>query len=211
MTRPNTIDFSQAEFIKSCLKQTEFPCLYKQRGVFYPEIAIVGRSNAGKSSLINHLTQKKDLVYVSSTPGKTQTINFFNIDHQLLLVDLPGYGFAKIQKELKKSWGQRLSEYLESRSQLRLLILILDLRRELSEEDRQMIEWAQFHRKKTLFIFSKTDKLSASERKKAEHALALSIQELVKEEDFSYLPYSIKDSQCRLPLRNFIIQSLNDA
>src|SRR3989339_1109134 len=133
MSNPPSIVFSEAKFLKACLEEKEFPKLYIKRDTFYPEVAIIGRSNAGKSSLINHLTQKKDLVHVSSTPGKTQTINFFNINDQFLLIDLPGYGFAKIQKELKKTWGERLSLYLENRPQLKLLILILDLRRDLSD------------------------------------------------------------------------------
>lgn len=201
------IVFSNATFLKSCLEEKEFPKLYAQRNTFYPEIAIIGRSNAGKSSLINHLTQKKDLVHVSSSPGKTQTINFFNIDDQFLLVDLPGYGFAKIQKELKKTWGERLSLYLENRPQLKVLILVLDLRRDLSDEDKQMIEWARFHEKNILFVFSKADKFTASQKKPAEKKLFESLKEFLQT-DFHSLSYSIKDNQCRLPLRDFITQSL---
>lgn len=205
----NSILFSNATFIKSCLEEKEFPSLYIKRDTFYPEVAVIGRSNAGKSSLINHLTQKKNLVHVSSTPGKTQTINFFNINDQLLFVDLPGYGFAKIQKELKKSWALRLSSYLENRSQLKLLILILDIRRDLSEEDKQMIEWALFHKKKLLFVFSKSDKLTNSEKKLAEARLLKALQELLQAEAFSYLSYSIKENPCRLALKELIKNSLN--
>lgn len=211
MVHHNEIIFSSAEFLKSCLEEKEFPRLYIQRNTFYPEIAVIGRSNVGKSSLLNHLTQKKDLVHVSSTPGKTQTINFFNIDDKLLLVDLPGYGFAKIQKELKKTWGERLSLYLENRPQLKLLILILDLRRELSEEDKQMISWAQFHQKKILFIFSKTDKLTSSEKKIAEKKLVQSLKDFIQHDDFHHLSYSIKDNQCRLPLKDFIINCISQS
>lgn len=205
----NSILFSNATFIKSCLDEKEFPALYIKRDTFYPEVAVIGRSNAGKSSLINHLTQKKNLVHVSSTPGKTQTINFFNINDQLLFVDLPGYGFAKIQKELKKSWALRLSTYLENRSQLKLLILILDIRRELSEEDVQMIQWALFHKKKLLFVFSKTDKFTKSEKKLAEERLLGELKKLVPEESFPYLSYSIKENPCRLLLKELIKNSLN--
>ena len=209
MIHADSAFFTRASFLRSCLEEKDFPKLYVKRDTFYPEVAIIGRSNSGKSSLINHLTQKKDLVHVSSTPGKTQTINFFNIDDKLLFVDLPGYGFAKIQKELKKTWGERLSLYLENRPQLQLLILILDLRRTLSEEDKQMIEWAQFHQKKLLFIFSKTDKLSKSEKKIAEKKLSESVKELVHGDNFHYLCYSIKDNQCRLPLKEFIINAIH--
>lgn len=204
----NPLTFSSAVFIKSCAEESQFPVLFSQRNVFYPEIAIVGRSNAGKSSLINHLTQRKHLVYVSSTPGKTQLINFFNIDNHLLLVDLPGYGFAKVNKEMRKTWGQTLSNYLENRSQLKLLILVLDIRRELSLEDEQMIAWAQRLNKPLLFVFSKTDKLSSSEQKRAESHLLQSLSSLLPEEPFSYVPYSIKESSCRVLLKNLISAAL---
>jgi len=92
------IPFSKAKFLISCLEAKDFPSLYAKSGVLCPEIAFVGRSNACKSSLINHLTEKKDLVFVSSTPGKTQLLNFFALENRLMLVDLPGYGFAKIPK-----------------------------------------------------------------------------------------------------------------
>jgi len=208
MSNPPSIVFSEAKFLKACLEEKEFPKLYIRRDTFYPEVAIIGRSNAGKSSLINHLTQKKDLVHVSSTPGKTQTINFFNINDQFLLIDLPGYGFAKIQKELKKTWGERLSLYLENRPQLKLLILILDLRRDLSDEDKQMIKWARFHQKEILFVFSKSDKFTDSQKKQEEKRLSQSLKEFLNLDAFHYLSYSIKDNQCRLPLRDFITQSI---
>jgi GTP-binding protein len=205
VTHNNSILFSQANFLGSCLEKTQFPSLYVQRGVPYPEIAIIGRSNAGKSSVIQHLTQKKNLVHISATPGKTQTINFFNIDDKLLLVDLPGYGFAKIPKELKKTWGERLSQYLEDRNQLKLVILVLDLRRsELSEEDLQMIAWAKFYNKKILFLSSKSDKLSSSERKIAETKRMQTLKNLMQTEDLDHLSYSIKDNPCRISLKSHI-------
>jgi len=209
MTLNNSILFSQANFLGACLEKTQYPKLYLQRGIPYPEVAIIGRSNAGKSSVIQHLTQKKNLVHVSATPGKTQTINFFNIDDKLLLVDLPGYGFAKIPKELKKTWGEHLSQYLEDREQLRLIILVLDLRREeLSEEDRQMIDWAKFYNKKILFLSSKSDKLSSSEKKQAELKRTQLLKNLMQSEDLYHLSYSIKDNPCRLSLKNHIARMI---
>ena len=204
----NFINFSQAEFIKSSVKKQDFPVLYLGKNP-YPEIAIIGRSNAGKSSLINHLTQKKNLVYVSSTPGKTQLINFFFIDNKLLLVDLPGYGFAKVDRELRKSWGEILANYLEDRPQLKLLILVLDSRRDLSDEDTAMIAWAQSQQKKLLFIFSKTDKLNSSEKKQSEIRILQALSELCPGQPISYIPYSIKDNPCRLTLQNKISSLLS--
>ncbi|MBS0628274.1 MAG: YihA family ribosome biogenesis GTP-binding protein, partial [Verrucomicrobia bacterium] len=166
--------------------------------------AIIGRSNAGKSSLINHLTQKKNLVYVSSTPGKTQLINFFLVDNKLMLVDLPGYGFAKVDRELRKSWGEVLASYLEYRPQLKLLILVLDSRRDPSEEDKGMIAWAQSQQKQLLFIFSKIDKLNNSEKKQSEIRIINSLSELMQNQTIHYILYSIKDNQCRINLQNKI-------
>lgn len=204
----NFINFSQAEFIKSSAKKQDFPVLYLGKNP-YPEIAIIGRSNAGKSSLINHLTQKKNLVYVSSTPGKTQLINFFFIDKKLLLVDLPGYGFAKVDRELRKSWGEILANYLEDRPQLKLLILVLDSRRDLSDEDTAMIAWAQSQQKKLLFVFSKTDKLNSSEKKQSEIRILQTLSQLCPGQSISYIPYSIKDNPCRLILQNKISSLLS--
>ena len=201
-------NFGNATFIKSCLEEKDFPTLYASRNTPFPEIAMIGRSNSGKSSLINHLTQRKKLVFVSSTPGKTQLINFFNIDEQLLLVDLPGYGFAKVDKQMKKTWGTTLSHYLENRPQLSLLILLLDIRRDPSEEDIQMIQWAQSLGKELLFVFSKKDKLSKSDFKKREAALLASLTTCLGAPPSFYLPYSIKESSCRLLLKNVITTAL---
>ncbi len=201
-------DFSKATFIKSCLEEKDFPSLYLQRNVFFPEIAFIGRSNSGKSSLINHLTQKKDLVYTSSTPGKTQLINFFNIDDQLILVDLPGYGFAKVDHKLKKTWGKTLGNYLENRPQLEILILLLDIRRTLSEDDKQMIRWAEQQNKKLLFIFSKEDKLNNTQKPLAVKKLLTELQTFCADDTFKYVSYSIKENPCRLVLKNIILSSL---
>lgn len=201
-------NFSNAQFIKSALEEKDFPSFYSKYDTPYPEIAIIGRSNSGKSSLINHLTQKKKLVYVSSTPGKTQLINFFNIDDKIILVDLPGYGFAKVDQELKKTWGKTLENYLEHRPQLSLLILLLDLRREISEDDRQMIYWADSQQKTILFVFSKNDKFTKAQREHAEKNLLNSLLKLPLQRSFLYLSYSIKENQCRLLLKNLILSSL---
>jgi GTP-binding protein len=203
------INFSSAEFVKSCTEESQFPRFFTQRNTPYPEIAIVGRSNAGKSSLINHLTQKKNLVYVSSTPGKTQLINFFTIDNQLLLVDLPGYGFAKVSKEKKRTWNEVLTNYLESRNELKLLILVLDMRRELSLEDTQMILWAKSLNKPLLFVFSKSDKLSSNEQKQRTQELEQEILPLLAEQAFPYVSYSIKENVCRTTLKNLISSFLH--
>ncbi len=205
----SSIDFSKAIFLKSCFEEKEFPKMCHSSQVPYPEITLIGRSNVGKSSLINHLTQKKDLVRVSSKPGKTQMINFFLIDEKIFLVDLPGYGFADIPKNLQKTWAEKLPLYLKNRKQLSLILFLLDLRRDLSLEDKEMIRWGAFHQKKMLFIFSKTDKLPPSRKKATEENLLQQIKETLPSQEILHLCYSTQDASCRLLLRNFIIDTLS--
>jgi GTP-binding protein len=127
-----------------------------------PEIALVGRSNVGKSSLINHLLNQK-IARTSATPGKTQLINFFLIDEAFLLVDLPGYGFANAPLEEINKWSEAIDQYLNSRPSLKLLLLLIDCRREFSQEDLALIKWSEHKKIPLLLIFTKTDKLSKSE------------------------------------------------
>jgi len=202
-------DFSRARFITSCLTEETFPKLYVKRGVLCPEIALVGRSNVGKSSLINHLTNQKHLVFTSSTPGKTKLINFFSLDDKLLLVDLPGYGYAKTPQEQKETWATALTNYLEHREQLSLLLILLDLRRDHpSKEDIAMISWAKNRQKRLLFVFTKQDKLSTSEKLHAEQTLLHALRTLLPEYPYQHLCYSIKDNSCKLLLKHKILESL---
>ena len=122
------------EFIKSAAKPAHYP------PADLPEIAFAGRSNVGKSSLINCLVNRKGLVRTSSTPGRTQLINFFDVNGEFVLVDLPGYGYAKVPLAVKKEWGPMMEAYLSSRDTLAGVVLILDIRREPSPEDRQMLD-----------------------------------------------------------------------
>lgn len=153
-----------ARFLLSTL--TEFPVLKDPRGNLLPEIALVGRSNVGKSSLINHLLNQKKLAKTSSTPGKTRLINFFSIDEKFLLVDLPGYGFAKAPKHEIQTWSEAIDRYLNDRETLKLILLLIDSRREIGEEDRKIADWAESKNIPVLLVFTKTDKLSRSEKQK---------------------------------------------
>lgn len=152
----------KARFLLSTL--TEFPKLKDPRGHFLPEIALAGRSNVGKSSLINHLLNQKKLAKTSATPGKTQLLNFFLVDEEFLLVDLPGYGFAKAPPEEIAKWSQAIDSYMNDRSTLKLILLLIDSRRDFSEEDRSLIKWAESKQIPILLIFTKSDKLSSSEK-----------------------------------------------
>ena len=147
-------------FIKSGTKPSHYP-----EGDL-PEIAFAGRSNVGKSSLINVLVNRKNLVRTSSTPGRTQLINFFQVNDDFMLVDLPGYGYAKVPLAVKKDWRPMMETYLSKRKNLRGVVLILDIRRVPSEEDMQMLAWLRAYSVAPIIVVTKCDKLSKNERAK---------------------------------------------
>jgi GTP-binding protein len=146
-----------ATFIKSGTKPAHFPELE------LPEVAFAGRSNAGKSSLMNCLLLRKDLVRVSSTPGRTQILSWFSVNDEILLCDLPGYGFAKVPLKLKKEWGPMVGNYLQHRSNLRALVIITDARRGFSDDDMMLFESALQLGLHTIFVATKCDKLTRNE------------------------------------------------
>ncbi|MBU0943481.1 MAG: ribosome biogenesis GTP-binding protein YihA/YsxC [Proteobacteria bacterium] len=136
-----------------------------------PEIAFAGRSNVGKSSLINVLVGRKALVKVSGRPGKTQGLNFFEIDKSAYLVDLPGYGFARVSKGMQDSWQSLITSYLETRSTLCCVVVIMDIRHEAKSRDTQLISWLREKQIPCLPVYTKVDKLSGNERQKNAAAL----------------------------------------
>lgn len=149
-----------ARFVKSAMKPEQYP---KDR---LPEVAFVGRSNVGKSSLLNALLNRKGLAKISATPGKTQTINFYLINEKLYFVDLPGYGYAKVPLSVKEEWGKVMTEYLMARETLRLVVALVDARHEPTERDSEMIALLEQAEVPTLIVATKMDKLKRSERKK---------------------------------------------
>lgn len=128
-----------------------------------PEIAFAGKSNVGKSSLINALMNRKSLARTSSQPGKTQTINFYNINEELYFVDLPGYGYAKVAKEEKERWGKMIENYLHTSGQLKAVFLLIDIRHEPSANDRSMYEWILGSGFQPIIIATKLDKINRSQ------------------------------------------------
>lgn len=128
-----------------------------------PEIAFAGKSNVGKSSLINALMNRKALARTSSQPGKTQTINFYNINDAMYLVDLPGYGYAKVAKSEKEKWGKLIERYLHGSKQLKAVFLLIDIRHEPSENDRIMYEWIVNNGYNPIIIATKLDKIKRSQ------------------------------------------------
>jgi GTP-binding protein len=137
----------------------------------YPEIAFAGRSNVGKSSLMNTLLRRKNLVKTSARPGKTQGLNYFLINEALYFVDLPGYGFARVAKKVQAGWQQLITGYLLQRKTLQLVVVILDLRHPLKKMDRELMDWLRYQEIAFLPVYTKADKLSKNKQMK--HAGAL--------------------------------------
>ncbi len=131
-----------------------------------PEVAFAGKSNVGKSSLINALLNRKSLARTSAQPGKTQTINFYNVNEELYLVDLPGYGYAKVSQEVKEQWGKLIERYLHGSKQLRTVFLLIDIRHEPSANDRMMYDWIVHNGFEPVIIATKLDKINRSQKDK---------------------------------------------
>ncbi len=159
-----------AEFVTSAVEPEGYPRADR------PEIAFGGRSNVGKSSLINSLVQRKKLVKTSKRPGRTQLINFFNINNELYAVDLPGYGFAKVPEEVKDDWGPMIEGYLSSRSTLKALVVVMDLRRGVEEDDFELIMATPHLGVQPVLVFTKADKFSPNQRKQRRRELAKDIE-----------------------------------
>ncbi len=163
---------------------------YPKKG--YMEFAFAGRSNVGKSSMINKLLNRKSLARVSGTPGKTITINFYNIDDTIYLVDLPGYGYAKRPKEDVKKWGTMMEDYLANRDELVQTILLVDSRHKPTNDDIMMADWIRHYHQRLIVIATKTDKLKKSE---IEPNLELIYDTLQMTEDDVLVPFNTKDDE----------------
>ena len=187
---------TDTEFIKSAFHQADWPQDAK------PEIAFLGRSNVGKSSLINSLLGVRGLARTSSTPGRTQSVNFFLINDSFRFVDLPGYGYARAPKAVKAKWSAAAETYLAKRDQLVLSIHIVDSRHEPSKQDLQLHEWLVHHDKPHLIVATKSDKLSNNElRKNIDRASRLFISDQI-------LVYSAATKRGREDLWRVIEKSL---
>jgi GTP-binding protein len=158
-----------SEFITSAVKPSQYPVSD------LPEIAFSGRSNVGKSSLINAILNRKKLVKTSTTPGRTQLINFFNINNAFLFVDLPGYGYAKVPASVKKTWGPMIEKYLTSRKTLKGVVLIMDIRRNPGHEELDFLDWMYHFSIPYILVLTKTDKLSKSKQMKRYNSISESL------------------------------------
>jgi GTP-binding protein len=195
--------FKTAKFIKTAILPKDFPVLRDQSGKELPEIAVAGRSNVGKSSLLNHLFHTKGLVKTSSTPGKTQAINFFVADDSLAFVDLPGYGFAKVPLEVRNAWGPMIQDYITQRKTLKMILFLFDIRRSPNEEDFKLMEWAAHHDLALLLILTKTDKVNHKEKRD----YTKRILEAFPVANLHHIHYSVLKNQGRSEL----MAILNDA
>lgn len=152
--------------IKSAELETVCGITSKLPDNLLPEVAFAGKSNVGKSSLINGLLNRKSLARTSSAPGKTQTINFYNINKELYFVDLPGYGYAKVSQEIRAKWGKMIEKYLHNSNQLRMVFLLIDIRHEPGENDKTMYDWVVANGYEPVIIATKLDKIKRSQKDK---------------------------------------------
>jgi GTP-binding protein len=156
MTDISRQSFADIKFLTSVFDLTQLPAPEM------PEIAFAGRSNVGKSSLLNRLIKRRNLVKISAKPGKTQSLNFFLLDNSIYLVDLPGYGYARVSKKMQAAWQDLISAYLETRENLKCVVVIVDLRHELKIADLQLVDWLRSIGVPFLLVYTKADKLSAN-------------------------------------------------
>ncbi|UCF85040.1 MAG: YihA family ribosome biogenesis GTP-binding protein [Desulfobacteraceae bacterium] len=159
-------------FLTSAFRESQYPPPDK------PEIAFAGRSNVGKSSLINILFNRKGLARTSSRPGRTQSINFFSVDNRLYFVDLPGYGYARVPIKVKKSWQHMVETYLDKRSNLRAVVVILDIRRDTTSGDIQLLTWLKYYGIPAIPVLTKADKLSRQQARTRSQLIGRQIGEI---------------------------------
>lgn len=198
--------FKNARFIKTAVGPKDFPKLVNLKGHPLPEIAVAGRSNVGKSSLLNSIFQAKGMVKTSSTPGKTQALNFFTLNEEIAFVDLPGYGYAKVPDSLRKNWGPLIQNYLENRKELKIILFLFDIRRIPNEEDLQLMDWIIYNQKAALLVFTKVDKVNQNERT----VNTKKILEAFNVQNLHYIHYSVPKDEGRRELMAIIKDALHD-
>ena len=187
----------KSEFVKSAHTIEGYP--YNT----LPEIAFAGRSNVGKSSMINKVLNRKGLAKISSKPGHTRSINFFNIDNKFYLVDLPGYGFAKVSKKEKEKWNMLINDYLHYRENLKGIVMIVDSRHKPSEKDMVMLNWVREVGIAKIIAATKADKLSNNQKAKQKRVIKNTL-DLFEDEQFTF--FSAKTGEGKQQIFSFINQ-----
>lgn len=172
---------TKAEIVTSAVESSQYP------GGHFPEVALAGRSNVGKSSFINRLLSRKNLVRTSSKPGKTRTLNFYNINDAFYFVDVPGYGYAKVSKQERNKWGKMMEAYFETREQLKAVVLVVDSRHLPTQEDIQMYNYVTYLEIPIIVVATKIDKLKRSQQMKQ---LKMIKQKLAVESGVPVIPFS---------------------
>ncbi len=190
------LSFQNAKFLKTAVKPEHFPDFGTT-----PEIAVVGRSNVGKSTLLNHLFKSKNLVKTSSTPGKTQAINFFSLDGTAIFADLPGYGYAKVPILERKKWGELIESYLSTKPNM--ILFLMDIRRTPNPDDVQMLQWIEASGIPAILVLTKVDKVKRGERAKQTKNIVDRLNNL------PYVHYSTVKNEGRNQLIHQICEVLN--
>lgn len=194
--------YKHPKFLKSAVHPKDWPALKDSRGNLFPEVALFGKSNVGKSSLLNHLLNTSGLAKTSATPGKTQLLNFFLVDGKVCFVDMPGYGYAKVPLKIKETWGKTVQNYLEKRENLHLVLLLLDIRRDPDDMEISFTKWAQEAGLLMALILTKTDKLNQSDAVKQKRKIldVLAFDHCIC--------YSVKKNRGKKELQHLILDSL---
>ena len=187
--------FMQAKFIQSAEKLSQCP------NFNLPEFALLGRSNVGKSSFINGIANNKKLAKTSNTPGKTRLINFFNFSDQFIIADLPGYGYAKVSKEVQNRWQKNLEEYLLKRESIKCLIQLIDSRHEIQKNDYQMREWVLSYNLPIITILTKTDCISSHNK------VAQAIAHAKREFGGEIFPFSANDKRYNEKIIEYLLST----
>ena len=193
--------------IKSVQLETVCGITSKLPDNMLPEIAFAGKSNVGKSSLINGIMNRKSLARTSSQPGKTQTINFYNVNEVFYLVDLPGYGYAKANQEVKAQWGKMIERYLHSSKQLKAVFLLIDIRHDPSANDKQMYQWMRHYGFDPIIIATKLDKINRSQVQKQLKAIRVGLE---AQKDTIIIPYSSLSKQGREEIYDLLDSILSE-
>lgn len=192
---------TSAEFIISAVRPDQYPT------DALPEIALAGRSNVGKSSLINRMINRKNLARTSSQPGKTQQLNYYRINEQVYFIDFPGYGYAKVSKTEREAWGKMIERYLSGREELKLVLLIVDIRHAPSKDDCLMYDWLKHYEIPTCIVVTKADKLPKSKWEKHIKVVKETLQADPRD---TLILYSSETGAGRDKLWEYIMHTINE-
>ena len=197
---------SKARFVKTAVFVKDYPVIRNAKGQTLPEVAVAGRSNVGKSTLLNHLFLTRQLVKTSAIPGKTQALNFFVYEDRWAFADLPGYGYAKVPQAIKKQWGPMVQGYLEHRDTLKLILFLMDIRRVPNQDDLKFLDWVVHCQKSMILVLTKVDKVKREEKK----VNTTKILDALGASNVHYVYYSATKNQGRKELLAMIHDALSD-